>query len=139
MVRRLERVATDSPFAPAVVRAPAEQLPFGAGGFDTVVIMLALCTVGDQAAALGEVHRVLRPGGRLLFMEHVRSDDAATARRQDRMFRINHFVGYGCHCNRRTLDAITAGGFTVADVTHTHLPKAASWLRPLIVGSATAS
>lgn len=139
MVRRLERAAAESPHAPAVVCASAEQLPFGDAGFDTVVVTLALCTVGDQATALGEVRRVLRPGGQLLFMEHVRSDDAAAARRQDRMLRINHFVGYGCHCNRRTLDAITAGGFTVADVTHTQLPKATSWLRPLIVGSATAS
>lgn len=139
MLRRLERAAAASPWAPVVVRAPAEQLPFADGSFDTVVVTLTLCTVSDLAAALGEAHRVLRPAGRLLFLEHVRSDDADLARRQDRMFRINHFVGYGCHCNRRTLDAIAANGFTLGEVVHGELPKAASWLRPLIVGSATAA
>ena len=70
-----------------VVLAPAEALPFADGEFDTVVSTLVLCTVPDQALALREIHRVLKPGGKLLFMEHVRSDSLRWARWQDRLNR----------------------------------------------------
>src|SRR5437016_4709439 len=80
MARRLERRLADSPLAAEVVRATAEQLPFADASFDAVVSTLVLCTVEDQQRALGELHRVLRPGGRLLFMEHVRSDAPRLAR-----------------------------------------------------------
>src|SRR5215210_3378008 len=64
----------------AVVPAGAEALPFADDSFDTIVSTLVLCTVPDQPAALREVARVLRPGGRLLFAEHVRSDSARWGR-----------------------------------------------------------
>ena len=60
--------------------------------FDTVVSTLVLCGVDDQPRALREIRRVLRPGGSLLFLEHVRSTDAKLARKQDRMNGINRFV-----------------------------------------------
>ena len=68
-----------------VVEARAEQLPFPDATFDTVVSTLVLCTVADPEAALDEIRRVLRPDGSLLFLEHVRSDDARLARWQDRL------------------------------------------------------
>src|SRR5690348_12746628 len=76
MLRRLERrvrehSASQHGPAPRVVRAPAEDLPFGDGSFDTAVSTLVLCGVRDQPRALRELRRVLRPGGRLLFLEHV--------------------------------------------------------------------
>ncbi len=58
-----------------VVQAPAEQLPFADDSFDTAVFTLVLCTVPNPAAALTEAARVLRPGGKLLFVEHVRSEE----------------------------------------------------------------
>jgi len=140
MLRRLEKrtqQATSSS-APIVLRAPAEDLPFQDDTFDTVVSTLALCTVDDQPRALREIRRVLRPGGRLLFIEHVRSDDAKAARLQDRMHGINHFMGSGCNCNRPTLDTIRSTGFTVTDLDHGELDKAPPWVRPLIAGTATA-
>ncbi len=80
MVRRLEGRVRDQGAAATVLRAPAEDLPFDDDAFDVAVSTLVLCGVDDQPRALREVRRVLRPGGRLLFLEHVRSDDPALAR-----------------------------------------------------------
>jgi SAM-dependent methyltransferase len=137
MLRRLQqRAHRDSP-APTVLRAPAEDLPFDDQSFDVVVSTLVLCGVSDQPRALREIHRVLRPGGRLLFIEHVRADDVRLARRQDRMNGLSHFI-VGCECNRSTLATIEGAGYTVTDIEHTELAKAPSFVRPLIVGTATA-
>jgi ubiquinone/menaquinone biosynthesis C-methylase UbiE len=75
MVKRLARRVAGQTRIASIVDAPAEQLPFPDASFDTVVVTLVLCTVTDPARALGEIRRVLAPGGRLLFLEHVRSDD----------------------------------------------------------------
>ena len=137
MLRRLEqRVREQAPRA-KVVRAPAEQLPFEDDAFDVAVSTLVLCGVDDQARALGELRRVLRPGGRLIFIEHVRSDKPGLARWQDRLNGLNKFVAC-CDCNRRTLDSIKAEGFEVTKVDHTELKKVPPFVRPLVVGTATA-
>jgi ubiquinone/menaquinone biosynthesis C-methylase UbiE len=136
MTRRLEKhVAERRPDA-KLLRAPAEDLPFNDDSFDTVVTTLVLCTVDDQPRALREMRRVLRPGGRLLFIEHVRAEDAKTARLQDRMLPINVRVAHGCHCNRRTLDGIRQAGFEVTDLGHDELKHAPPWVRPMIFGTA---
>jgi ubiquinone/menaquinone biosynthesis C-methylase UbiE len=134
MLRRLhDRVRGEATQA-EIVHAPAEDLPFEDESFDTVVSTLVLCGV-DQERSLGEVRRVLRPGGRLLFLEHVRSDDPALARLQDRMNRLNRFL-VGCECNRATLTAIEAAGFTISRVERTTMPEAPKFVRPAIVGTA---
>jgi ubiquinone/menaquinone biosynthesis C-methylase UbiE len=73
MRRRLDQKLTDARVPVEVSPAGTEELPFPDGSFDTVVSTLVLCTVPDQESALDEVRRVLRPGGRLLFIEHVRA------------------------------------------------------------------
>jgi len=134
MLKRLrQRVEAEAPET-EVVQAPAEALPFEDGSFDTAVSTLVLCGV-DQPRALGELRRVLRPGGRLLFLEHVRSDDPGQARWQDRLNFLNRFVAC-CDCNRATLASIEAAGFEVEEVEHTELAKAPPFVRPLIVGTA---
>jgi len=135
MLHRLERRVREHRPATRVVRAPAEDLPFGDGSFDTVVSTLVLCGVRDQPRALRELRRVLRPGGRLLFLEHVRAADPGTARLQDRLNWLNRLM-VCCDCNRPTLDAIQRSGFTVTKVEHTALPEAPAYVRPAIVGSA---
>jgi ubiquinone/menaquinone biosynthesis C-methylase UbiE len=135
MLRRLQRKAHEHAPRAQVLRAPAEDLPFEDDSFDTVVTTLVLCGVDDQPRALREARRVLRPGGSLLFLEHVRADDPGLARFQDRMNWLNRIV-VGCDCNRPTLSTIEAAGFTVADLEHTVMPKAPKFVRPLIVGSA---
>ena len=135
MLRRLQQKAREQAPLAKVLQAPAEDLPLEDGSFDTVVSTLVLCGVDDQARSLREIRRVLRPGGHLLFLVHVRSDDPGLARFQDRMNWLNRIV-VGCDCNRRTLAAIEATGFTVSRLEQTTIPKAPKFVRPSIVGAA---
>lgn len=136
MARRLDKKLTGYPRPVRSVRAPAEELPFEDGSFDVVVATLVLCTVDDPDRALQEARRVLKPGGRLLFIEHVRADDPKLARWQDRLNGFQKRFACGCNCNRATLETIQAQGFTVSDVEHSRFPKGPPFVRPLIVGSA---
>jgi ubiquinone/menaquinone biosynthesis C-methylase UbiE len=135
MVRKLEARARDRAPRPLVLRAPAEDLPFEADSFDVVVSTLVLCTVADQSRALREIRRVLRPGGELRFIEHVRSDEPRVARWQDRLNGVQRVVGMGCNCNRSTLEAISAAGFTARQVDQGVLAKAPPLMRPLVMGT----
>lgn len=121
----------------SVVEAPAERLPFPDHSFDTVAVTLVLCTVDDPAQALREVARVLRPGGRLLFMEHVRAEEPGLARWQDRLHGPWYLLGHGCHCNRDTLATLHASPLEVDRAVRGSVPKAAPLTRPMIRGSAT--
>ena len=137
MLKRLEHHIEQSGRQAKALRAPAEDLPFNDASFDAIVSTLVLCTVDDVPRALRELHRVLRPGGKLLFIEHVRSDDEKLARTQDRMLPINVRIGHGCHPNRRTLDSIRDAGFEVTSLEHDTLKHTPKFIRPLIVGVAT--
>ena len=136
MMRRLARTASRSDVPATVLRAPAEDLPFEDATFDTVVSGLVLCGVEDQPRAVREIRRVLRPGGRLLFIEHVRADDELLARKQDRMNWLNRMV-VCCDCNRPTLQTLQSRGFVIDELVEGELPKSPSFARPLIVGRAT--
>jgi SAM-dependent methyltransferase len=139
MARRLARKARAGGRRVELVHAFAEELPFADGHFDAAVSTLVLCTVDDQRRALAELRRVLKPGGRLLFIEHVRSEAPGVARWQDRLNRLNRAVAGGCNCNRLTLDAIRSAGFTVTEVERGELEKAPPFVRPLVVGAAVPS
>jgi ubiquinone/menaquinone biosynthesis C-methylase UbiE len=119
-----------------VSAAGAEELPFPDGSFDTVVSTLVLCTVPDQESALDEVRRVLRPGGRLLFIEHVRAA-GSTARWQDRLEPLWRRLLGGCHPNRDTVAAIEEAGFEIETFESFHPPVFLSSLTPHVQGSAT--
>lgn len=97
---------------------------------------LVLCTVPDPPAALAELARVLRPGGRLLFIEHVRSPDPGLARWQDRLEGPWRFLGDGCHCNRDTMATLAASPFELGAVERGRMPKAPPIVRPLARGEA---
>jgi ubiquinone/menaquinone biosynthesis C-methylase UbiE len=135
MARRLEHKAAAHGKPVSVVRAPAESLPFPDDSFDTAVCTLVLCTVRDPQKSLAEIHRVLKPGGRLLFLEHVRSEDPKVAKWQDRIAPIWRPVGHGCNCNRPTSEFIK-GSFESVEVEHDEMPRAPAIFRPLRVGRA---
>jgi ubiquinone/menaquinone biosynthesis C-methylase UbiE len=136
MAKQLRAKLTESGSQVELVEAGAETLPFDDDSFDTAVFTLVLCTVPDPTAALAETARVLRPGGRLLFVEHVRAEDPGIARWQDRLEKPWRFLADGCHCNRDTVATIEASPLSVEAVEQEQLPKAPPLVRPLVRGSA---
>jgi ubiquinone/menaquinone biosynthesis C-methylase UbiE len=137
MAKRLNRTAAASGRSAEVVRAPAEQLPFPDDSFDTAVCTLVLCTVRDPERALAEIDRVLKPGGQLLFLEHVRADDPKIAKWQDRIAPLWLRVGHGCNCNRPTPTFIRSQ-FGTVEMEDGEMPKAPPIFRPLKQGRALA-
>jgi ubiquinone/menaquinone biosynthesis C-methylase UbiE len=136
MLKKLRVKLSESGVDATALQAPAESLPLADSSVDTAVFTLVLCRVPDPAAALAEAARVLRPGGRLLFVEHVRSQDPGLARWQDRLEKPWRFLGDGCHCNRDTLATIEASPFEVERVERGALPKSPPLVRPLVSGMA---
>jgi ubiquinone/menaquinone biosynthesis C-methylase UbiE len=117
--------------------AQAEDLPFENTSFDTVVSTLVLCTVNDPRQSLKEIFRVLKPGGKLLFLEHVHAhDNPDRAKWQGRIEPLWKHLAGGCHLTRDTLRGIQETGLTIEDVTHSSLRKAPSFIRPSIRGIA---
>jgi len=116
MLRRAREAARAASPVLRVERASGDELPFEDGTVDTVVSRLVLCTVPDPAAALREIHRVLKPEGRLLFLEHVRAEDDRLARWQDRLQPAWTFFGAGCHPNRDTPAAIDRASFELEHI-----------------------
>jgi len=88
----------------------AEELPFPAESFDTVVSTFTLCSVADQARALAEARRVLRPGGAFLFLEHGRAPDAGPRKWQQRLEPVWKRLMGNCHLTRPVAGAV-AGSF----------------------------
>ena len=137
MRRRLEkRLAGAGAPAVRLLNAPAERLPLPDDSIDTVVSTLVLCTVDDPAAALSEIVRILRPGGQLLFIEHVRSQSRALAWCQDLLAGGWRRFAEGCRCNRPTALLMAASGLSLEarDARWRAMPPI---VRPLITGRAT--
>jgi len=140
MARRLrDKLAEARPrFEYEIVETGAEQLPFDDDSFDTVVSTLVLCTVQDPARVAAEIGRVLRRGGSLLLLEHVRDPaDGGLGRWQDRLERPWGWFAAGCHPNRETAATLAAAGFDVSGLDAAELPKAPPLARPVIQGSVT--
>jgi len=120
-----------------VIDGTAERIPFPDASVDAVVCTLVLCSVAEPAATLAEIRRVLKPGGRFLFIEHVAAPHGSWQRRAQWLARPCYFYCLdGCHTDRETWRTITDAGFARAQLAHfrTHPSVTA----PHIVGVATA-
>jgi ubiquinone/menaquinone biosynthesis C-methylase UbiE len=130
MARRLRRRGVE------VVEAGAEALPFPDASFEAVVSTLVLCTVPDVPSTLAEVRRVLKPGGKLVLVEHVRAEPGTSLERwQNRLHGPWKAFACGCNCNRDLLASLAAAGFS-ADVERQSWRFMPAIVRPVVVGSA---
>jgi ubiquinone/menaquinone biosynthesis C-methylase UbiE len=135
---RAQAAARDAPVPVNVMDARAEQLPLEDGSIDAAVCCLVLCSVTDQRQALSELRRVLRPGGELRILEHVRSGDPRAARRQQRLDSsgIWPLLGGGCHCSRTTVDTVRAAGFSIENRREESFPPGWSPVNPIVLATA---
>lgn len=122
MLRQARQHLIEAMASVRLVRGVGEKLPFPQAAFDTAVVALVLCTVGDPETTLAELHRVLRPGSRLFLMEHVRANDEVLARWQDRLERPWSWFNGGCRPNQRTLELIEEAGFRLGNLDHYGFP-----------------
>ncbi len=128
MLRHAQARATAASVPVTLTQAPAEALPFSDATFDSAVATLVFCSVSDPEHSLGEVYRVLKPGGTLLLVEHVRSEGSRSARVQDAITPICARLASNCHPNRDTAHTVERAGFHIEALRR--LPNG---LEPIIV------
>lgn len=119
-----------------VVPATAEELPFEDESFDVVIATLVFCSVADPARAASEIRRVLRPDGRLVFLEHV-AGTGRRLRRQERWDRVWSRLFAGCRLTRDTVQTLRDAGFTVGDVRRLPPTFKADPTSPVVSGTAS--
>jgi ubiquinone/menaquinone biosynthesis C-methylase UbiE len=138
MRRRLKAVSREARNASAieVVTWDASRLPCADASFDVVVCTLVLCSVPEPGRALAEIRRVLRPSGKLVFIEHVASPDASRLAWQRRTEPVWRLIAGNCHVCRDTAQAIEDAGFVFEAITHESARKALPIVRPTIRGVA---
>lgn len=101
----------------------AEHLPFAAESFDTVVSTMTLCSIPDAVHALGEIRRVLKPGGRFLFLEHGKAPDPGVARFQDRVNSRWGVLAGGCRLNRPVVQLVTDSGLLPGPISSYYMRR----------------
>ncbi|MFM7736221.1 MAG: class I SAM-dependent methyltransferase, partial [Alphaproteobacteria bacterium] len=117
-----ERRARESGIDVEWIPLGSERIPLGDESVDTVLTTYTLCTIPGLDSALGEMRRVLRPGGRLLFSEHGQAPDADVRRWQDRLNPLWNRIGGGCNLNRPIADLVRRAGFEPEDIESAYLP-----------------
>ena len=136
--KRVRRRIAAAAMPVEMVHLNAACLPFDAGRFDCVVTTWTLCSIDDVGSALREIRRVLKPGGRYLFIEHGRSDDAEIARHQDRWNRLHGWIAGGCNLNRPIDRLIRESGLEIARLERFDMPDVPRRVAPHYLGSAVA-
>ena len=101
---------------------PSEKIPLDAESADTVLVTYTLCTIPDVMAALGEMRRVMKPTGHMIFCEHGEAPDASVRRWQHRITPAWKMIGGGCHVGRQIPKLIADAGFRIEDIETMYLP-----------------
>jgi ubiquinone/menaquinone biosynthesis C-methylase UbiE len=122
LLRMARERAAATPIPVELLEASAEAVPLDAASIDTVVTTWTLCTIPDANRALGELRRVLKPGGALLFVEHGRAPEPGVALWQERLDPLWRRIAGGCHLNRKIDDLISSSGFRVDTLANARLP-----------------
>ena len=136
MRSRLRALSTEHEHPAEVIAAPAQALPVDSESFDVVVCTLVLCSVADVDATLAEARRVLKPGGRFVFIEHVAAEGGSRLAWQRRVEPVWKRIADGCHLTRRTGESLERTGFELSDVKRESMRKALSIVRPTLRGVA---
>ncbi|MGA4545575.1 methyltransferase domain-containing protein [Uniformispora flossi] len=131
---RLDR----APVPVELMPAPAERIPYADGQFDTVVFTLVLCSVADLDKAVAEAKRVLKPGGKVLFIEHVGAPSAKARRTQQRIEPVWKRLFGGCLLTRDPVAAFERAGFADVAAEDVVLGRNPAPAKPIIRGSARA-
>jgi len=122
MRRKAAARIEQAPFEVRWLGLPSEEIPLEDDSADTVVLTYTLCTIPDSQAALAQMRRVLKPGGRLLFSEHGAAPDEAVRRWQDRVNPVWKKLAGGCNINREIPKALEAAGFEIPELDTMYLP-----------------
>ncbi len=116
LIHMSKKAAGRSELNVRLIESSAEAIPIGHNSVDTVVTTWTLCTISDALGALREMHRVLRPDGQLLFVEHGLAPDEKVRRWQNRLTPIWQRIAGGCHLNRPIRELIEKVGFEITDI-----------------------
>jgi ubiquinone/menaquinone biosynthesis C-methylase UbiE len=126
-----------SPIPVQFLDLPGEQIPLEDESADTILITYTMCTIPDVDAALAQMRRVLKPGGRMIFCEHGKAPDANIEKWQHRIEPLWKPLAGGCHLARPIPELVRAGGFEIADLETMYLPGTPRWAGFNYWGSAT--
>jgi ubiquinone/menaquinone biosynthesis C-methylase UbiE len=127
LLRLASKRAADVVIPVLLLRASAEDLPVADAIFNTIVMTWTLCSIPNPMAALTEMRRVLRPGGRLIFVEHGLSPEIRTARWQRRLTPYWKRISGGCHLDRKTDDLIRGAGFQIDAIEMAYMQGPKPW------------
>jgi len=122
LLSRARQKTRELPYTAELMEGSAEALRLEDRSIDTVVMTWTLCTIPDAPLALNEIRRVLKPGGKLLFVEHGRAPDAGVRRWQDRLTPLWKKIGGGCHLNRPIAKLIEGAGFAIDRLETGYIP-----------------
>lgn len=137
MTARSAKALATATVAVEMLKAGAEDLPLESNEIDCAVLTFTACTIPPIDAALAEIHRVLKPGGELLFLEHGLSPDPRVARWQHRLDRGWGRLAGGCHVNRDVAALLESGGFEIRTIDSGYAPKTPRFLGYVSRGVAT--
>jgi ubiquinone/menaquinone biosynthesis C-methylase UbiE len=136
LVAMAQRAARQSSSVVTLIEGSAETIPLYDRSIDTVVTTWTLCTIPEALQALGEMRRVLKSGGQLLFVEHGLAPEEGVQKWQHRLTPIWKRIGGGCHLNRRIRSLIETAGFRITGLENSYLPKAPRMMGYLYEGRA---